>query len=524
MINWLNKLKILVNTWKIIPVIFLFILIGSLMIHGLYSINQDIGRHIKTGEIIWQTKSVPNINLFSFTVPDHSFINHHWLAEVIFYLLNLAVGLKGLIIFKVIINLLSFLLIYLAVRKRASIWTIVPIFVLSILIFTERTDVRPEIFSYLCLAYYLFAISKSKYENSHHWLYALPFIQIFWTNTHIYFALGPILFFFYLIDRFIESSYDYNGGLFGFKDRHCNRPVLIIFVLVILSTLVNPNFINGALAPLKILIDYGYSIVENQNIFFLTDYGISKFTISLFELSVIVFILSYVVAIRRGAKKITFEILTGLAFIILAGKMIRNFGPYAFVFASIASTNFGYIKKDISKKMALTLSIITVIGLSYLSYSVYSDSFYNFIGSYKHFELAIPSGAEGAVNFIKENKIKGPVFNNFDIGSYMIWKMYPDEKVFVDGRPEAYGQEFFDNIYKPMQEDPKVWTKLSEQYDINYILFTHTDITPWAQIFLNRISQDKNWPMIYLDGNSVIFIKDTIANKALISKSRITPK
>ena len=75
-----------------------------------------------------------------------------------------------------------------------------------------------------------------------------------------------------------------------------------------------------------------------------------------------------------------------------------------------------------------------------------------------------------------------------------------------------------------MQEDPKVWAKLSEQYNINYILFTHTDITPWAKTFLNRISRDKNWPIIYLDSNSVIFIKDTIANKALISKSRITPK
>ena len=513
MINWLNKLKILVNTWKIIPVIFLFILIGSLMIHGLYSINQDIGRHIKTGEIIWQTKSVPNINLFSFTVPDHSFINHHWLAEVIFYLLNLAVGLKGLIIFKVIINLLSFLLIYLAVRKRASIWTIVPIFVLSILIFTERTDVRPEIFSYLCLAYYLFAISKSKYENSHHWLYVLPFIQIFWTNTHIYFALGIGLLLAYLIDRYLHET-----------DHTLVHRTAYIFVAACLATLINPNFIDGALAPFKILTDYGYSIIENQNIFFLTDYGISKFTISLFELSVIVFILSYVVAIRRGAKKITFEILTGLVFIILAGKMIRNFGPYAFVFASIVSTNFGYIKTDVSKKMVIILSAITTISLGYLSYLIYNNSFYNFIGSYKHFELAIPSGAEGAINFIKENKIKGPVFNNFDIGSYMIWKMYPDEKVFVDGRPEAYGQEFFDKIYKPMQEDPKVWANLSKQYNINYVLFTHTDITPWSRIFLNRISQDKNWPMIYLDGNSVIFIKDTIANKALISKSRITPK
>ena len=332
------------NKLKIVALVCLFIFIGSLMIHGFYTINQDIGRHIKTGEMIWQTKAVPKTNLFSFTVPDHPFINHHWFSEVIFYFLNLMIGLKGLIVFKVFMNVIAFLFIYLAIRKRASVWAIILIFVLSAFIFTERTDVRPEILSYLCLAYYLFAISKSKYENSHRWLYALPFIQIFWTNTHIYFALGVGLLLFYLIDRLIEYKRDNNGSLFGFKDSHCNRLILIIFTLVVLSTLINPNFIKGAIAPFNILADYGYSIVENQNIFFLTDYGISKFQINVFELSVIVFIFSFFVAIRRGARKLTFEILAGIAFIILAGKMIRNFGPYTFVFASIASTNFGYIK------------------------------------------------------------------------------------------------------------------------------------------------------------------------------------
>ena len=100
--------------------------------------------------------------------------------------------------------------------------------------------------------------------------------------------------------------------------------------------------------------------------------------------------------------------------------------------------------------------------------------------------------------------------------------MWPDEKVFVDGRPEAYGQEFFDKIYKPMQEDPAIWAKLSEQYNVNYILFAYTDITPWAQTFLNRISKDKNWPMVYLDNNSVIFLKNTPINKAIIAKYHIS--
>ena len=121
--------------------------------------------------------------------------------------------------------------------------------------------------------------------------------------------------------------------------------------------------------------------------------------------------------------------------------------------------------------------------------------------------LSIPTGAEKAIEFVKNNNIKGPVFNNFDVGSFLIWKTYPEQKVFVDGRPEAYSQEFFENIYKPMQMDQKIWEKYSKEYGINHIFFDHRDITPWARTFLARISQDKNWERVYLDEYVVIFLK-----------------
>ena len=137
------------------------------------------------------------------------------------------------------------------------------------------------------------------------------------------------------------------------------------------------------------------------------------------------------------------------------------------------------------------------------------------------FGLEIPAGAAQGVEFVRQNNIKGPVFNNFDIGSFLIWKLYPEQKVFVDGRPEAYSTEFFRNIYKPMQEDPKMWKYYSEKYGINYIFFAHTDITPWARQFLLNISQDPNWLPIYKDGSVIIFLKRTPENSALTKKFEI---
>ena len=105
---------------RIVCLIAIFVTIGLAFVHSLGSINQDIGRHIKIGEIIWQTKSVPDTNLFSYTEPNNPFINHHWLSEVVFYFLNLSVGLKGLIIFKAGILILSFWLLWQAVAKKVG--------------------------------------------------------------------------------------------------------------------------------------------------------------------------------------------------------------------------------------------------------------------------------------------------------------------------------------------------------------------------------------------------------------------
>lgn len=236
--------------FRLISIILLFILFGSFLTHSLNSINQDIGRHIKSGQIIWETKRVYKTNLFSFTEPNNPFINHHWLSEVVFYGLNNIIGLKGLILFKVVVILSALLLVFLSVYSQTGLWPLALSSLAGFMVFVERTDVRPEIFSYLFLSFFIFAIFKAKNENNYKYLYFLPLVQIFWTNMHIYFAVGPILLFFFSIDRF-------------FKKYESFKTTVLVFLAASAATLLNPNFLKGALAPFNILRHYGYSIVEN---------------------------------------------------------------------------------------------------------------------------------------------------------------------------------------------------------------------------------------------------------------------
>jgi hypothetical protein len=292
--------------------------------------------------------------------------------------------------------------------------------------------------------------------------------------------------------------------------------------LSLLATLINPNGIQGALAPLTILHGYGYSIVENQSILFLKNYGILLTQINIFLLATILFWLSYVPALKKyGFKNYIFEIGAGIAFTILGFNMIRNLGPFAIVYIPIFALNLQVWLSSVllNRKIMIGSYAVSIAICLFLLNAVIHNNFYRWFNSGDTFGLEVSAGAERGVAFVQEHNIKGPVFNNFDVGSYLIWKLYPEQQVFVDGRPEAYTPEFFTNIYKPMQEDPTVWKHYADDvYHLNYIFFDYHDITPWAQTFLFFISQDKNWPLVYQDDSVIIFLRRTPQNLPLIQK------
>jgi len=509
---------------KVVVFILLFGLLAVFLVHNFDSIGQDIGRHLKTGEIIWQTKSVPATNLFSFTEPDFPFTNHHWLSEVIFYGVYNLGGFTGLILLKIFLVSATFLLLFFLAKKHATFWPLVISFLLSIFIFISRTEVRPEIFSYAILAFYLFALFKAKYEQKYKYLWFLPLAQLFWVNLHIYFFIGPLIFAFFLIDQAVGKN---KFSIFNFQF----SKLLFIGGLIGLATLINPAGIQGALLPFNILKEYGYSIVENQTLAFLADFFGFNLPIFIFKISAGVLVVSFLLTILRfnlntkevKPQKRIFEILISAFFVYAGFRMLRNLPLYALasfpvMTALLEDMRCQYANFMRMMRIANWILRTALIGfLVFMLFFVASGGYYKWARLSKEVGFSVPDGLERAVNFVKENNIEGPMFNNFDIGGYLIWKL-PEEKVFVDNRPEAYSVEFFSETYKPMQENEDKWKEFSEKYGINFIFFGHTDATPWGQAFLKSIVRNSDWKVVFINENAIILVKNIPKNEPIFSK------
>jgi hypothetical protein len=131
----------------------------------------------------------------------------------------------------------------------------------------------------------------------------------------------------------------------------------------------------------------------------------------------------------------------------------------------------------------------------------------------------VPS-SENAVTFIKESGLRGRIFNNYRIGNYLIYGLYPREQIFVDARPEAYPAEFFDEYWR-MMESEEYFAKQVERYKINAVVFAVDDDPAKIRLFLQRLIENKDWAPVYADGSVTIFARDTEVNRNVIEKFRI---
>lgn len=130
--------------------------------------------------------------------------------------------------------------------------------------------------------------------------------------------------------------------------------------------------------------------------------------------------------------------------------------------------------------------------------------------------------AEEAALFFKEHNLHGPIFNDYDIGNYLDYELFPQEKVFIDNRPEAYSADFVKNTYLASLSSERKWHETEVKYNFNVIFFYHYDQEPHLRQFLWNRMKDQNWALVYADTYNVIFVKNISANKNVIQKFRIT--
>lgn len=468
----------------------------------------DLGRHLTNGKVFLKQGIIISTNFYSYTEPNFPVVTHHWLSGVVFYLLNSAVGFTGLSWFYVLVSGLTVYLFYKTAYVKSDFHSAVFFTLLMIPLISDRKEIRPEGFSYLFMGvyYYLLTLYFKRKINLKYLLPAIIIIQILWVNLHLFFIIGIFIIGIFTSREFISK--------FILKKYNKFKETAILFTVTVIVSLINPYGITGLLEPFNILKEYGYMIIENQTVFFMQKRAPSFVFFQVEFLSAMVILTVVHILINKKWRQYFVSGLLVLAFIILSFRAIRGIPIFGLFFVPFAAQ---YFYKNF-RKYTPKLSIISV--LVFVT-TLIPGNYFSFVRP--GFGFGLISGINDSANFFEKNNLTGPIFNNYDIGGYLIYHLYGQEKVFVDNRPEAYSVAFFKNVYIPAQEDEKAWQEVSQKYHFNTIYFYRRDATPWAQPFLIERIKDPEWIPVYVDNYVLILVKNNGQNQDII-KAHALPK
>ena len=97
-----------------------------------------------------------------------------------------------------------------------------------------------------------------------------------------------------------------------------------------------------------------------------------------------------------------------------------------------------------------------------------------------------------AVAFLQAHPPQNPIFNHYDWGGYLIWKLYPFTPVFIDGRADLYGAQLFHDFADAYQlKGP--WQQILEGWHI------HTVIVPPESALATGLQSAPGWTTSYQD-------------------------
>ncbi len=161
----------------------------------------DTGWHIRTGEYILDTRSVPTHDLFSFSKAGEAWFAWEWLSDVAFAVLHRLWGLKGVVVFTGLVLSLAATMLY-----RYAVWCGANVLaaLLATLLATGASTVhylaRPHIFSILGLTTTLWMLERDRRHPSRAVWWLVPLMAL-WTNLHGGFLAGLACILFATADR-----------------------------------------------------------------------------------------------------------------------------------------------------------------------------------------------------------------------------------------------------------------------------------------------------------------------------------
>ncbi len=479
----------------------IFIVLVVIFITALQPITDpDFWWHLKTGEYIIQNHGVPHADVFSHTRLGSDWITHEWLSEVFMYGVFLVAGFPGLIVVFALLVTASFWVVYIRFRPRVGHPVIAA---LALLLGSFATTLvwgaRPQIFTLLFASVFLYILDNYYSGKADKAIWLLVPLMVLWVNLHAGWLLGLALIALTLSGLLLDV-------LFGMESRDSLReraPTLFgVLVACTAAICVNPNGTRMYSYPFETLTSAPLMglVTEWRS----PDFHQPHFQAVLILLLATFFFLA-VSNKRERPGRLLILLVTSFA-MLRSGRNVPFFSLVATpLFAEhlwdwvkgqpwatrvIPSTARGPEKRSIPQ-IAVN-SVIIVVALIFCGLAAGRAAAEQSSTEEQQFPKA-------AVDYIKLQRPPQPIFNEYVWGGYLIWRLYPDYRVYIDGRADVFGGRMVEEFVQVNDGKPR-WRELLQQYGSKTVLVKRDSA------IASLLSNDSRWQKVFEDKQAVILV------------------
>ena len=242
-----SALRFLLPSVRDIIFIFLFwsLLAGPLSNRPLA--DPDIGWHIRTGEQILATHSLPRTDPFSSTMQSQPWFAWEWLYDILLGILHQACGLNGVVWLCALLAAAIFALLLSQLLQRGTgLLLAAVLMLLAEAASTIHLYARPHIVSWLFLLLWWVVLDRweswdgREHGNLPRWIpWFFPASMLLWVNLHGGWLFGMALLGIYTLAAFVESVRAHDA-LAAIRAAHRARAMAAAWLASAVATLVNP--------------------------------------------------------------------------------------------------------------------------------------------------------------------------------------------------------------------------------------------------------------------------------------------
>ena len=482
-----------------------------------FLLDSDTGWHIRTGEMILRTGTIPRHDPFSHTLPGREWFAWEWLADVLMALAHDWRGLAGVVGGALLILLAAYAVLYqVMLRRGADPLLSCAMTVLAALCCIVHWLARPHLFSILLMVLWL-AMVESYRRRRTKWIYLTPLLIALWANLHGAFSVIFALLVIYFAGEWIEHGI---GGLWrGSALWRALRVYPLVGALSALAALVTPNGV-------KLYVHIWRYLNDRELLASIQEFQSPNFHLmdgKLIEVLLFLGIVAAVYALRNGRlveaglfilwahltlqseRHVTLAAVTltpiiaeqlSLAGRDLADRFAPRGGEWWRRFLRAARQWYRgilAIDRQLTGAPVYLAVLFFVIGLTG---SAWADKLFSPRFSPKKFPV-------DACGYILAERPAGKGYSHDQFGGYLIYRLYPHYQVFVDGRSDFYRQgTVLEDMEKVSTVKPEWATKL-DQYGIQWMLLRRDE--PLALISL----MSGQWRKVYEDPVAQVLIRTT---------------